>query len=502
MPVPFSRLLCFAITLAAFLFPSLIHAQNSEITFPSPDGRWSIFAHWIKDYGGGYLYELHDNVKKKTYLKTVEIPDNPDLPIRVNVLWSPDSRRVALSLYDGRTEYWATLVDTQGDPLQEIPLLTPLGDKYDGWMGSAKRWRSSTELEINVIGPPSGSNDEGGHWTSAFTLRFTSRGTKAIPITVPDVQEEVREKSLALLHDIVPASTSGRARKTMKCADGLVCWGNLFDPREVVAFVNLASEKPNDTDSYYDEEQLTRHLSFCVWRKDHWEYRQYLDDARNLEFHDRKDFPHHFVQASRKTGRYDGDFLSWYYDPKTEKLVRTHYEDWGPFYLTGNYLCTLRGFERKAFYETVWVYPYKNGRQGDLLATYDSDIGRGELRNFSITFRDHKTGAYWTYAFSPKENEPPYLHYTIDATEGVLDEPPEVANTRIHHAAELEVSAEDESTDQYCFERLTGLSTAVLDHETWREIPWNDPLPAKPPVKQIKFDVTGDPEIVRHLQKP
>jgi len=317
----------------------------------------------------------------------------------------------------------------------------------------------------------------------------------------------IREKSLKLLCDIVPVSTSGRALKTVESAGGLIYWGNLFDPREVVALVDLSPEKPagdleggvfND----YDYEQTwVRHLSFCAWEKDHWVFRQYLDNARSLEFHDRKDKPNHFVQASRKTGRNEGDHLSWYYDPKIKKLVPTNFEDWGPFYLIGNYLCTLRGFERRAMDETVWVYPYKNGKKGSLLAIYYSDIGRGELRNFTITFRDAKTDKLWSYSFSPQEEEQPYLHYTVDAVEGVQDEPYDKAKTRLHHSAEIEVSDQDGSIDQVCFERLTGLSRAVLDHEGWKSAQWKDVLPKLPALKQIKLKITGDPEIVRHLQK-
>jgi len=314
----------------------------------------------------------------------------------------------------------------------------------------------------------------------------------------------IREKSLELLRDIVPSSTSGRDLKNLESVGGSIYWGNLFDPREVVALVNLAPEKPEDDfegDVVDYEQTWVRHLSFCAWQKDHWVFRQYLDNARNLEFHDRKDKPGHFVQASRKTGRYEGDCLSWYYDPKTMKLVQTNFEDWGPFYLIGNYLCTLRGFERRAVDETVWVYPYNNGRKGSLLAIYYSDIGSGELRNFSITFRDRKTGKYWTYSFSPKEAEQPYLHYDVDAVEGVWNEPDEKAKTRVHHNAEMEVSEKDDSTDQFCFERLTGLSRAVLDHEDGNSAQWKDTLPKLPPLKQIKLKVKGDQEIVRHLQK-
>ena len=143
----------------------------------------------------------------------------------------------------------------------------------------------------------------------------------------------IQEKSLSLLQDLAPASSSGRTMKNMAIDGGQIYWGNLFDPKEVVALVNLAPEKPAG-DNWPPTNSWGAwpcYLSLCVWEKDRWVYRQYLDNANTLVFHDRKDRPHHFVQASRKTGRYEGDFLSWYYDPKTRTLVRTNFEGWGPF---------------------------------------------------------------------------------------------------------------------------------------------------------------------------
>ncbi len=327
------------------------------------------------------------------------------------------------------------------------------------------------------------------------------------PTPTPEALAKIREESLKFLRDIVPVSTTGRKLKIVENDAGLAYWGNLFDPREVVALMNLSPEKPaGDSDegvfSIYDyEETWTRHLSLCAWEKDHWVFRQYLDNARNLEFHDRKDKPSHFVQASRKTGRHEGDHLSWYYEPKSKSLIRTNYETWGPFHLIGDYLCTLRGFERRAMDETVCVYPYKNGKKGNLLGVYDSDIGRGELRDFSITFRDHKTGKYWTYSFRPKEQEEPYLHYLVDAVEGLQHESYEKEKERVHFFAEMVLGEEDGSIDQICFERLTGLSRALLEHGGWRSDDWKDNLPKLPPLKKIDLKITGDSEIIRHLQK-
>lgn len=310
-----------------------------------------------------------------------------------------------------------------------------------------------------------------------------------------------------MLRDIAPASSSGRKMKTMAIDGGLIYWGNLFDPKEVVAVVNLAPEKPQgdetETASFFRECWPT-YLSLCAWEKNHWVYRQYVDNANSLSFHDRKDTPNHFVQASRKTGRYEGDFLSWYYDPKTNTLVQTHYESWGPFFLVGNYLCTTRGFQRRAMEETVWVYPYKRGKKGDLLAIYDSDIGTGELKNFSITFRDHDTKKLSTYSFDPQEEEPPYLNYTVNAVEGEPKAKGASPDPGGHDSAVMKLvgkdGGEDASIDTYCFERLTGLSSALVEAPDGGEPRWNDVVPKTSPVNQVKIEVSGDPEIVQHLR--
>jgi hypothetical protein len=332
-------------------------------------------------------------------------------------------------------------------------------------------------------------------------------GTTQFPPPTADQRKAIQEKSLSLLRDLAPASSSDRTMKTMAIDGGQIYWGNLFDQKEVVALVNLAPEKPQTGDE--ETASMWRecwpcYLSLCSWERDHWVYRKYLDNAHSLVFHDRNDSPRHFVQASRKTGRYEGDFLSWYYDPKTKTLVRTNYETWGPFFLVGNYLCTTRGFERRAMEDTVWVYPYKQGKKGDLLAIYDSDVGTGELKHFSITFRNRQTKKLWTYSFNPQEVEPPYLNYTVDAVEGALDEKMAGTETRVHYSAAMMLTGkeggENVAIDTYCFERLTGLSIGLVEAPDGGEPEWRDVAPKTTLVKQVKIETSGDPEIVRHLK--
>ena len=150
--------------------------------------------------------------------------------------------------------------------------------------------------------------------------------------------------------------------------------------------------------------------------------------------------------------------------------------------------------------ETVWVYPYDDGKKGDLLAIYTSNVGTGELTNFSITFRDHRIRRLWTYSFHREEQEPPYLNYTVDAVEGQLFEKVDSPDPRVHESAEIKLSGGDEPFDSFCFERLTNLSYAFVDAGTNGGPTWADVMAKTPPAKEVKFEISGNPEIVRHLK--
>jgi hypothetical protein len=317
---------------------------------------------------------------------------------------------------------------------------------------------------------------------TVLPLRLTAQvEPKQSATPTPEALGTIRENSLKLLRNIVPVSTSGRALKTVESAGGLVYWGNLFDPREVVALVDLPPEDPSPDysdggvyDKFDYEQTWIRHLCFCAWEKDHWVFRQYLDNARNLEFHDRKDKPRHFVQASRKTGRYEGDHLSWFYDEKGKKLVPTNFEDWGPFYLVGEYLVTSRGFERLAHEDSRTIFKYKNGVKGEEIASYwEKDDGR-----FSFAYKDSKTGKSNGWQFDPKDETG--AQYIVSSK---------------GKSAEITVEG-TEAGSSYFFELLTGLRGELLDQK------WLENLPKQKPLKRIAIKATGDPEIVESLQWP
>ena len=107
------------------------------------------------------------------------------------------------------------------------------------------------------------------------------------------------------------------------------------------------------------------------------------------------------MRGRTATGRYSGDCLSWSYDPAKQQLVRTHFEDWGPFYLAGDYLVLTRGGEHTAHSTTHWVYAYKAGRKGRFLAClHEHDSG-----TIDVTFRDPASGHMTNWLFQAVEQE-------------------------------------------------------------------------------------------------
>ncbi len=171
----------------------------------------------------------------------------------------------------------------------------------------------------------------------------------------------------------------------METREGTVQWGNLFAPGETAALVNLAP--PPKTDDYQNDVE-PQYLCVFAWKDRQWIFQQFLGNAYNLTVHHRRDRPAAFLQGSRREGRYDGEYLSWFYDPACRRLVRTNFEDWGPFYLVGSYLILGRGFERLARDDTHWVYSYKDGKKGRLLASLHENDGG----HFDIECRDVKSG--------------------------------------------------------------------------------------------------------------
>ncbi|MEO6847926.1 MAG: hypothetical protein ABI254_11760 [Chthoniobacterales bacterium] len=323
--------------------------------------------------------------------------------------------------------------------------------------------------------------------------------------------EKIEMKSLSLLRDVMPASSpmgflhkQSRPLKIMKTPEGTVWWGNLFTKEEIVALVNLApahEEEPG--------EHLPRYLSFFAWQKGKWVFRQFLGNVYNLGLNYRNDVPSSFLQGSRRIGRNTGDHLSWYYDVKTGRLIRTHFENWGPFRLAGNYLCLTRGFEAHLHDATIWIYEYKDGRKGEFLARFHSrDDGSSD-----VVFRDHKShkmvGWYFngSYKNGNYENGNPIsvnvreikdIDNLVGAKIRVGDDYDDEESRQIMRG-EMVVEGVDYAESipsAEFFEILTGLNPGLLDTE------WQNELSAPPPLKRSNISVTGNPEIVKRFQWP
>lgn len=262
----------------------------------------------------------------------------------------------------------------------------------------------------------------------------------------------------------------------MKTDKGKVLWGTLFKANEVAALTDMAPEPAAEPYDYPPQ-----YCCLFVWKDHRWMFRQFLGNAYGLELHYRKDHPSVFLQATRQTGRYDGDYFSWYYDEKTGQLVPTHFEDWGPFYLVGNYLCLTNGYERLAHEDGHSIYAYRDGRKGALLASVDEkDTGP-----FEIDGTDQKTGEMVTWSFNPRDDD-----------SGIISVCAQTKADPSGASTQGEIKCAGGCDAGYFLELLTGLSAKVLDEE------WVDKLPQKQPLQRMPIQATGSAEIVKRFQWP
>ena len=302
----------------------------------------------------------------------------------------------------------------------------------------------------------------------------------------------IQAKCLTLLGNVQPPAglptvpymhQPDQACKTMELAGGAIRWGNLFTPGETVALVNLAPPER------LASEDLSGHppkfLCWYVWQGGHWSFRQFLGNVYDLEVHHRRDRPAAFLQGSRATGRYSGDCLSWSYDPAKQRLVRTNFEDWGPFYLAGDYLVLTRGGERTAHNTTYWVHAYAAGKKGKLLAClHEHDSG-----TFDVTFRDAATGRLTNWLFQSLDQEGGHLSVTVGKPPKDVGQDFAEARSRARTA---ELTEGSQSAEQY-FGLLTGINPAVLKG-------WADRLPRWQAPTWSALQGTGDRAILARLQ--
>jgi len=287
----------------------------------------------------------------------------------------------------------------------------------------------------------------------------------------------IERRCAEMLANVAPsnASTQG-TMTTMQFPDGRICWGRLFSKEEIVALVSF--HRPvGDVFDY-----PPHWLSLLAWNDGHWTYRQFLGRAETFDIFRRKNLGLQIVQGYCQTERHGGTQSSWQYEGKSKRLVATNLDDWGPYALIGHYICYQRGHERLAHWDTRWIYPFLDGRRGDLLACFhQSDNGM-----FAVTFEDHESGKIQSWAFNPDRDNQSHVTVSMAHDAEDLDGKP---------LAELQLSKDDFLDPYDCFELLTGLSRKLLEDEWLVNVP-------QPKVKRVKIEASGSPAVVQKFQWP
>jgi hypothetical protein len=125
---------CVAAFVFAIMTSMIATAAPLDIDETSPDNKWLVHAHWFGgdpgSYDEGYLWQLENIRTKKVYFARSGPAKDEVLPHRFNVLWSPDSRYVAINFYYGRVAF-------------DFIVITLLTDTPDGPTGLSRAKESS-----------------------------------------------------------------------------------------------------------------------------------------------------------------------------------------------------------------------------------------------------------------------------------------------------------------------------------------------------------------------
>lgn len=292
------------------------------------------------------------------------------------------------------------------------------------------------------------------------------------------------DRAQELLRGIEPASKNSSTREEWKVMDlpgGTVRWGNFVRPDRISALVNVTQAGEES-----DLDPLRHDLCYFEWEDDRWNFRQYLGNASDLSVNYRDDHPSVFLRGSFRTGRYDGEYVSWFFNEKSGRFARTGFETWGPFYLVGNHLVTERGFERLGHDSTWWIYEYRDGRKGALVCRFHlTDEG-----DFDVTCRDAATGDWRSWIFSASSDDPSRMDVSLvtDLTRGEAGEP-EADPDRPRSQGSIDSSADSDQV----FALLSGLPSSILEER------WDADRPASSSVRPPRWDIRGDAEIVERL---
>ena len=150
--------------LAGFLSVAIaglpVRAAIPDIKEISPDGKWLFKASWHENRG--YTWELQNKKTSKVYFLHPHAEANEVFPARLNVLWSPDCRYLAINLYYGRIGYdfdviaISTGVPFEADwPRLEEASMIKLQDRkmWDGSgvaNSSAESWQAHDTLVVDI----------------------------------------------------------------------------------------------------------------------------------------------------------------------------------------------------------------------------------------------------------------------------------------------------------------------------------------------------------------
>jgi len=282
-----------------------------------------------------------------------------------------------------------------------------------------------------------------------------------------------------------PYQTSGISPWTeLTLQKGQIRWGHFFRADEISALVSV---KGKDRFDEFFEETRPEYVSYFFLKNGKWVFRQFLGNARGIEIHYRKDRPSVFLQGWFKTGRYEGEHVSWYFDKKAGRLEPTGFEDTGPFYLKGDYLVCQTGFQRLAHDWTNTIYEYRDGKKGRLLVDYaGSDSGA-----FRFSYRDKQSGKWvqWNFFEDQVGGELTKVRY-VEYPEKKDGSGPDYSSEEKSCEGVIMESISEESV----FDYLTGLDHSLLEEG------WVETLPQRVGFEWIPVRTEGDEVIVKTFQ--
>ncbi len=293
----------------------------------------------------------------------------------------------------------------------------------------------------------------------------------------PDIRF-IEETGLALLRSHAPIpDPKGAVLEPGK--GGTIQYGRLFDT-SIMALVSFCSRPVNDAEFDYPP----CYLSLFEWQSGQWKIRQYLGSASKFDIHERRDLGLKILQGWCQTERHGGEESSWKWGPESRRLVPTGLDDWGPYSIIGDFICYRRGKERLAHSNTRWIYPFINGKRGDLIACFHEDDAER-----------------WTISFRGKTNPKQLTHWAFNPDLGK----PNVVSVRMAEREDYEFGEEiavlhlpegEELSQEFCFELLTGLSIKLSEDA------WLEKIPKTVIRKRPAIEVTGDAEVAARFQWP